>query len=357
MPIYRPSIALAAPNSETDALLLCQYYGPGASGLQVDSLTAPMAIQLEANGMAMMPQGAQRDEPATIGPLAQTAREQRDRQHEWLTMLTRTEKLVERVTQRTVLLQALRSPFALLTDVNLLVPEPGTLARIARAFENDHFNLYRPRFLAHPLRIVAVSANAYADNAVTVHLYPDAMWIRKHVHDGSEVVQRRIRSLLRGVDVWLPSPADDLYLVATYAFMRGRTTLAELDHGSRLIHENGVEWTLLMEEARAFGGQDALYAYLRLIQITDRCVGLRSMDVEQALTELQASRATHAIRIWLDRVGDRIELPVQFPLVPRTVHSALHHVPAVWNRVGPRETALDLAAHGYAIASHLVQRD
>lgn len=325
--------------------------------MQMDCLTAIMALQLKANGLAILTHAAQRDESGTIGSLAPTAREQWDRQHEWHTMLARTETLVERVTQRTVLLHALCSPFALLTDINLLVPEPGTLARIARALETDHFNLYRPRFLAHPLRIAAIPAGARDDNAVTVHLYPDAMWIRKHVHDGSVVVQRRVRLLFRGIDVLLPSPTDDLYLVATYTFMRGRTTLAELDHGSRLIHENQVDWTMLLEEARAFGGQDALYAYLRLIQITDRCVGLRSMDVEQALTELQASRATHAIRIWLDRVGDRIELPVRFPLVPRTVHSALHHVPAVWNRVGPREAMLDLTAHGYAMASHLARRD
>ena len=105
----------------------------------------------------------------------------------------------------------------------------------------------------------------------------------------------------------LPGPEDDLYLVATHAFAHGNITLAELDHGARLIQPEAFDWSRVLRSATAFGCQDGVYVYLRLLVCVSELVGIGSNCPAQVETGRAVSESlrpsSHAARWPPGRMG------------------------------------------------------
>jgi hypothetical protein len=282
--------------------------------------------------------------------------QQRHSHLRWRDTLALARSLFDSLGVSYVLMKALRSPFALMSDVDFLVPLPGDLAGMARVLEERGFALYRFRLLSHPLKIMAERTEPGERPSVNIDLYPDAMWIRKHVLDGLGVVERRRPRKSRGITVWEPSPEDDLYLVATHAFAHGEIHLAELDHGARILAAKSFSWPYLLEAADEFGCQDALYTYVRLLAATHEAMGCASPVLGDIVDALAAETACQSVARWLDDLGE-LTLPLRIPVPICTLRSARYHLPAVSRHLSWTELAFDAATHLLTAGTHLLRRD
>ncbi len=350
-------IVVSGPQAGRDQALLKSYFGEGAAGQDIHELTIEQAYQLKRNKFSLLPSESRGDDNLqTSGTLGDLVAEQLAKQQRWQELLATVGLWLEQLETSYVLMKALRSPFALMSDVDLLVPQPLDIAHIAGELEAAGFALYRFRLLAHPLKIMAAPRRQSPEGLPTIDLYPDAMWIRKHVLDGLGVIARRRRQSVRGVSMWTPCPEDDLYLVATHAFAHGNITLAELDHGARLIQPEAFDWSRVLRSATAFGCQDGVYVYLRLLVCVSELVGTGSNCPAQVIAELERAPACQAVQRWLDRAEHELTLPIRVPWWLSTVRSAVHHLPAVSQRISMSELAMDAATHGFNIGIHLLKR-
>ncbi|WP_251328604.1 nucleotidyltransferase family protein [Haloplanus pelagicus] len=264
----------------------------------------------------------------------------------------RRERL-ERVTEALVAadvsfaaIKNLKAPYAMMSDVDLLVPDPGDHAVAARVLAERDYEFYRFRLLAHPRKMMAKRS---ARDPRPVDIYPDAMWIRKVVCDPESVVVRAESAPPRE-----PSPADDLYLVATHAYSHLSVTLAELVHGVAVVEGSDVEWSRLVEQADQYGCRDALLAYVYPLDWYLRASG-REPIPEDVVEALETGPVAGAVRRWWDGLEPPVEFPVQFPLHLPTVLSAAHHLPRIARTRSLRTAYKDLQSHALTLGSMLVR--
>jgi hypothetical protein len=351
----RNTLAVTGTRAARDAALLRQYFGATAPGTALAPVNLHTIQQLENNKLSLLPflshgKGQTEEMEPELRPILQR---HQLRQQEWRDSLALATSLFDSLDVRYVPIKALRSPCALMSDVDFLAPLPRDIARMAAALEGAGYALYRFRILSHALKIMAERS---AGPSANVDLYPAAMWIRKHVLDGASAIERRRRATVRGVPTWEPCPEDDLYLVATHAFAHGAIHLAELDHGARILARDALDWAYLLDTAAAFGCRDALYLYLRLLATAVESLESRSPVPAAILTALERTAACRGVMRWLDSL-DGLSFPLYVPLRLCTVASARHHLPAISSRLSWTETACDAATHALIVGSHLLRRD
>ncbi len=358
-------IAITGANSKYDQALTHGYFGSEATGLRPDRMTMAQALQLKANKWSVLAANeadsyAHRAESAgKANSVAELIGQQGTQMSAWAELLADAVQMFESVAASWTLMKALASPFALMSDIDFLVPEPVDIARITLELEIRGFRLYRFRLLAHPLKVMAVPDRQDIKQPPAIDIYPDGMWVRKHVIDGPGVVERRNADEVRGIKVYSPSPADDLYLVATHAFSHGAISLAELDHGTRLAAEGGscFDWDQVVRMAEVFGCLNSVYVYLGLIERICEALGQDRVVPKSVVKSLAQRAVNRPIEGWLKRAGESLEFPLRVPLWISTVRSALYHLPAVLGKLRPRELVMDAAVHGFAVGTHLMRRD
>jgi hypothetical protein len=350
-------IKITGAQDSRDQKLFKSYFGEGAKGQDIQELVIEQAYQLERNKLSLLPCHEDYVNNKKVnGAIHDLIMEQLDKQRRWQELLAMVGLLLEHhESYRILLMKALLSPFALMSDVDLLVPQPLDIASLACELEEAGFELYRFRLFAHPLKIMAAPKDHVQKGLPSVDLYPDAMWMRKHVIDGLGVVARRRKQTIRGVQIWTPCPEDDLYLVATHAFAHCNITLAELDHGERLIRQEPFDWSQLLHSAASFGCQDGVYTYLRLLVCACQSAGIESHCPSEVIIELESTPACQAVKRWLDIAEQELTLPIRVPLWLGTVHSARYHLPAVRQRICFSELIMDAVIHGFNIGVYILR--
>lgn len=247
----------------------------------------------------------------------------------------------------------LRTPRAMMSDIDLLVPDPSEEARAVRALAEDGYRFFRFRLLAHPLKTMSVKQGLEDVSAMDgehdrpVDLYPDAIWIRKKVCDPYRVVERADSEGRRE-----PSPADDLYLVATHAYAHLSVRFAELYHGVRAVGA-GIDWEYLVGVAHSYGCADALYAFLLLLDQYLRATD-RDPVPESVLDSLSDPLVCRFVSRWFERLDAPVEFPVEFPTWLATAASSMYHTPRIVEHATPREVVKDLQSHYLVAASKLL---
>jgi len=266
---------------------------------------------------------------------------------------TKRRKRFERVTRALdnadvsfASIKNLKTPYAMMSDIDLLVPDASDHATAARILAERDYEFYRFRLLAHPRKMMAKQSPT---DPRPVDVYPDAMWIRKVVCDPAAVVERADSSSQREL-----LPADDIYLVATHAYSHLSVTLAELVHAVAVLDQSEVEWSLLLKQAERYGCRDALLAYNYLLDWYLRATG-RDPIPEWVIDTLESGAVSAAVRRWWDGLTEPVEFPIEFPLYLPTVLSAAHHLPRVARRRSLRTTYKDLQSHALTLGSMLLR--
>lgn len=248
----------------------------------------------------------------------------------------------------------IRTPKAMMSDIDFLVPDPSESATAVRQLVGEGYELHRFRLLAHPLKTMAVAPEDVGESTTggahdwPIDLYPDAIWIRKRVCDPQRVVDRAANSDPTG-----PTREDDLYLVATHAYSHLSVTFGELYHGLLVLEaEEPLDWDYLLDVADDYGCADALYLYLRTLDEYLSVTG-RGRVPGEVFGQLEQYAICRAIGRWYEGAATGT-FPVEIPIRFACGASILHHLPRVARHSTVHETWKDFQTHLLVAGSKLL---
>lgn len=247
---------------------------------------------------------------------------------------------------RYALMKNLRGPKIMMSDIDLLVPEPSSVGQVILTLDNLEYDFYQFRLLAHPLKIMAKQEET---GTRPVDIYPDAIWMRKIVSDAEMVVDRASTGELR-----LPAPEDDLYLVATHSYSHLNIRFADIYHGARCLESStDFNWKYIVDMARDYGCADAMIVYLRLLDshlaMTDR-----QRVPEMVFDKLSSGIVPRLAQRWVDAISPPVSYPIEIPVWLANVASSVYHTPKIVHREGVYKAYKDLQSHYLSLSSKIL---
>lgn len=240
----------------------------------------------------------------------------------------------------------LRGPKVMMSDIDLLVPEPSSVGRAAITLDELGYDLYQFRLLAHPLKVMAKRTET---DTRPVDIYPDAIWMRKVVCDARTVVERADDESLR-----LPAPEDDLYLVATHSYSHLNIRFADVYHGIQCIESaSDFDWDYLTDTARRYGCADAMLVYLTLLDAHLSATG-REPVPKFVFEDLSSGIVPRLAKRWVDARSPPLSYPVEIPVWLANVTSSAYHTPRIVRQEGIYKAYKDLQSHYLSLSSKLL---
>jgi hypothetical protein len=229
-----------------------------------------------------------------------------------------------------ILIKELYIPFALLSDIDLLLYDYIELLKAAIILENEGCELYKFRLLAHPFKVMATHCK---NELFEIDLYPHPMWIRRKVALNDDVFKAKYFGIRYGIKIPLPAPNMDFYLIATHAWSHFRLTLAETLYLLKLS-ENIIEdeWFQLLKIAHSWGTLDSIYTVSLVMNAFSTNLYGYSAIPEEIIKEMKkrcnlsdkAERWFHSLK--------RIEFPIRFPAMLAVLDSSLCCFQTLWKK-------------------------
>lgn len=263
-----------------------------------------------------------------------------------LETLLKVSKIFKKENVKHVFIKDLRHLFAMMDDVDVLIPEPYDIVKATRILSDEGYKLYRFRLLSHPLKIMA--RRRY--NEPPIDIYPDTIWVRKKVCEGEEIILKR-RLDERGV--YVPSVEDNFYLVATHAYFHLSIRLSELLHGISLISQKNFDFEYLFELSKKFGTLDAVYLCVLFIQQYSKIFYEDEIIQEEFLEKFRGNRICRIIDSWFRR--KQLSFPFNIPIWLACFLSSFYHTPKLIGRIKAMELVDDFLTHYLSISSKIIE--
>jgi len=262
---------------------------------------------------------------------------------QWLESLVFTSELFRNHRIEHLFIKILKGSEVVMTDLDVLPRNPMEELKALEILHKNGFNLFQFRLLAHPLKIMAKKT----EQRTSIDLYPEPMWVRKKVCDEEIVFARKRTSLVDGVEVIVPSPEDDLYLVGTHAYNHLKFTLAEILHGlDTLLHNSKFDWEYLYNLAIDYGSADAIYTYGKLMHIYNKFFWQQSLMDERVLKKFLRIKICRKVESWFDnQYLANISFPLHLPNSIACVNSSFYHCMKMLGRVSLSELVYDFLSH------------
>ncbi len=169
------------------------------------------------------------------------------------------------------------------------------------------------------------------------------------------MVSRHRSSWVHGVEVYVPSPEDDIYLVGTHAFGHMRFTLAEILHGLHVLSGCGerFDWDYLLNTAKIWGCLDGLFFFLKVLDKYSETVRGDASIPADVMNECRKHRVCRKIDVWLDREFS-LNFPIAVPVSIGCVLSSIYHCRTLVGVASPSELLADFLSHYLVLGSRLV---
>lgn len=162
-----------------------------------------------------------------------------------------------------VFIKVSKYPWTLMSDVDILIPDKNRELELVKTLRKAGFRFFEfGWFTHHPLKCTAKTEK---DALIAIDLYPEPLWLRRKVCDNALIQSRKLRSKIFDLPTYVPSPEDDLYLVATHAFSHLTIKFSEILHGLGMI-SSSFNWQHLVDISVKWRTLDAVYVYLRFLQ-------------------------------------------------------------------------------------------
>lgn len=268
---------------------------------------------------------------------------------QWLESIKMISQLFSENDVKHVYIKMLNLPWALMTDLDVLPLNPEEELKALEILHKLGFNLFQFRLLAHPLKIMATKTG----QEISIDFYPEPMWIRKKVCDTEIIFARKRAGSVNGVEIPLPSLEDDLYLVGTHAYDHLNFTLAEILHGINLLSKNGnFDWDYLYHLAIDYGTVDAIYTYIKSIDLYSKLFHKKSIIDEEILMKFQKNKICEKIGLWFkNKYMKNISFPIRIPTKIACIHSSFYHCRTILGRMPLSELAYDFLSHYLTLSS------
>jgi len=274
----------------------------------------------------------------------------------WLLLFKFTVQLFKSQDVQYVFIKLLNYPWAIMDDLDVLPLNATEELKALEALHKLGFELFQFRLLAHPLKIMAVEAEANVEQKISVDFYPELLWVRKKVCDTEIIFARKRTSSINGIEVPVPSPEDDLYLVGTHAYNHLKFTLAEILHGLNILSNNSnFDWDYLYNLATDYGTVDAIYAYIKSMDVYSKFFRKQSTVNEDILVKFQRARLCKKIDSWFkNKYLKTISFPICISSRIACIYSSFYHCGTMLGRMPLSELTNDFLSHYLVLSSKII---
>jgi len=265
--------------------------------------------------------------------------------HKRSNLLRYVSELLEHKQLQHVFIKELKHPLAKMTDIDVLVPRSET-TKVLRILRKVGFHVIKYP-LSDPDRYVA---RYFLEGvSIDVELYPDGIWYRRRICDGSDVISRRQYVCIEDSEVPFPAPEDDLYFVAVHGYYDLTFTLAMILHGSQILdmYKDSFNWERLVRLAYNYGTIDAVYLYLLVLNkyYEDYLYPKQSPIPSSVIALFEKSWMCRSIKKWyVKKQQESLSFPVHIPFSLGRIHSSLNYYIVKFrrNQFTPLDTICDV---------------
>lgn len=163
----------------------------------------------------------------------------------WMKIFGWVNRRLQRESVEHVFVKLLRDPFKP-TDIDLLISDPREQERAMEALGGREI-FARGGLLEGPRRAILRFRN------IDIDIYPEACWGGLKVAEGAEIMERRHLKYVLGERAYLPSSADDFYLIATHAYSHLNIRREEIQNCRAIASEPDFSWGKVWDMASRFG--------------------------------------------------------------------------------------------------------
>jgi hypothetical protein len=274
--------------------------------------------------------------------------EDEQQQKEWIETFALVSRLLRQKGIIHVFIKIFRHPWAIMSDVDILPLNPTEELKALEVLHDAGFHFFQVRILVHPLRVLPLKICARKFNAsLFVDFYPKPVWTRKIVHENEIIISRRQISEVHGIEAYVPSPEDDLYLVATHAYNDFKIPLASILHGLKVISYK-FDWEYLFNLAQSYGTLDAVYVYLRALEVYSAGYLGESIISKDILERYERYKICRSIKKWFEKTYEkRLDFPITIPIKLGSIYSSFYHCGTLLGCVSLSELLYDFLSHYY----------
>jgi len=281
--------------------------------------------------------------------IADQASKDRSNRERWIQLLKFVSNLLRTHAIQHVFIKALKYPYAIMGDLDILTLNYSEELKALEILHKVGFAIFKLRILLdHPLKLMALKPIQNSIPMTPLDFYPDLFTNRrKKVCDSVITISRKKLSNIGDVEVFVPSPEDDLYLIGTHAYGHLRFTLAEILHGLEVLcNSKSFDWEYLFNLAQSYGTQDAVYLYMKILEEYSKAFRPYSCINGDFLNICEKSKICRKIRSWFKKKClNVIDFPVRIPSRIGCVYSSIHHCKIMWGRMPFPDILYDFLTH------------
>jgi hypothetical protein len=270
----------------------------------------------------------------------------------YLQLVIATHKLLQENEVKYAIIKFIDNPWVMMTDIDILPASPSEELKAVEVLHKKNFRFYEFRFLSDPLKIMAKNPEC---SDLSVDFYPRLVWIGKRISDFEEVMARIRAKEVCGVKVAVPSPEDDILLIASHAYSHLYLKLPDILHGLEQIYNGNIDWKYVISSCEKNGILHAVYTYLLLLDQYSRVFHGINAVPQEVIASFQCYRVCRRVEKWVESQLETVSFPVKIPLEMGVFLSATYRFESIAKKGELRELSDDLLSHMLMLSSLIVR--
>jgi len=183
----------------------------------------------------------------------------------WDNLLKQMIRTLDSISTKYIVVKFLRGAPSLMQDLDIMINDLNIVAKITHLLRTRGFYEYRPKYLfSNPHKIGLCKENI----PFQIDFYLDCLWRRRRICNIDHLISSKIVEKYNDINVPVPRPEYDLYIVGVHGYHNMKITLAEIMQGIYILdaYSKKFDPVLLWEVSKVYNTIDASYFYLKSIK-------------------------------------------------------------------------------------------
>lgn len=268
-------------------------------------------------------------------------------------LIVATNKLFSENKVKHVTIKLIEHPWVIMTDIDILPASPIEELKAIEALHKKNFRFYQFRLLSDPLKIMAKNTEC---NDLSIDFYPRPEWIGKKVSGLEVIMSNKRMKKIYGVNMIIPSPEDDILLIASHAYNHLSITLPDILHGLELIYNETIDWKYIVASSEKNGILHAIYTYLLFLDQYSRMIHETNAVPQEVVKLFRCYGICRKVEKWFRKgCSETFSFPIRIPFQMGIFLSATYRAKSIMKGHDFHDLLYDLLSHMLMLSSMVVR--
>ena len=150
--------------------------------------------------------------------------------------------------------------FADIGDADFLIEDKKKLIEIYNILDKAGFKFKHIPF-NHRMKVSAIKL----DLDIDIDFYPDSKWGELRYARSGTITEHRRKGNKNGLDVWIPKPEHEIYIIASHSYYHGRINLLEILSTAKIILQDNPSFDEIIKISEKFHLQNGVLILLSAV--------------------------------------------------------------------------------------------